>query len=85
MGEISFLYIRIMEGFSTAPQLSSAPIVTTIVAGTNVTIAPTEGIGSVTINAPGAGPGGGVLTLEGLEGVVTLSSPGNTISIAVED
>lgn len=74
-----------MEGFSTAPQLSSAPIVTTIVAGTNVTIAPTEGIGSVTINAPGGGPGGGVLTLAGLEGIVTLSSPGGSITIATND
>ena len=49
-----------MEGFSTAPQLSSAPVVTTIVAGTNVTIAPTEGIGSVTINSSGGGGGGEV-------------------------
>ena len=74
-----------MEGFSTAPQLSSAPIVTTIVAGTNVTIDPTDGIGSVTINAPGGGPGGGVLSLAGLEGIVTLSSPDNSISISIND
>jgi hypothetical protein len=84
MDEISFFYIRIMEGFSTAPQLSSAPIVTTIVAGTNVTIDPVDGIGSVTINAPGGGPGGGVLSLAGLEGIVTLSSPGDTIAIVVD-
>jgi len=85
MDEISFFYIRIMEGFSTAPQLSSAPIVTTIVAGTNVTIDPVDGIGSVTINAPGGGPGGGVLSLAGLEGIVTLSSPDNSISISIND
>ena len=73
-----------MEGFSTAPQLSSAPVVTGIVAGTNITIDPVEGINVVTINAPGAGPGGGVLTIAGVEGVVTLSSPDDTININVD-
>jgi hypothetical protein len=58
-------------------------VVTQIIAGTNITI--DQPNGNVTINAPGAGPGGGVLTIAGLEGVVTLSSPGGTIDITVND
>jgi hypothetical protein len=38
--------------------------VTEIVAGSNITISPTPGIGIVTINATGGGGGGGVIDFE---------------------
>jgi hypothetical protein len=72
-----------MEGLPISEQLSTPSVVTQIIAGTNITI--DQPNGNVTINAPGAGPGGGVLTIAGLEGVVTLSSPGGTIGITVND
>ena len=71
-----------MENLPPAPPLLSNPtLVSNIIAGSNITIDPTSGIGSVIINAPGSGPGGGVLTLAGLEGAITLSSPDNSITI----
>jgi hypothetical protein len=72
-----------MEGLPISEQLSNPSVVTQIIAGTNITI--DQPNGNVTINAPGAGPGGGVLSLAGLEGVVTLSSPGGAIGITVND
>jgi hypothetical protein len=78
MDEISFFYIRIMEGLATGPLLSSSPIVTTIVAGTNVTIAPTDGIGSVTINSSGGGGGGEVFQATYYKSVAQNLTSGNT-------
>ena len=70
-----------MEGLPISNQLSIPATVTQIIAGENITI--DQPNGNVTINAPGAGPGGGVLTLAGLEGVITLSSPDSAIVIDV--
>lgn len=71
-----------MEGLPISNQLSIPATVTQIIAGENITI--DQPNGNVTINAPGAGPGGGVLTLAGLEGTITLSSPDDTININVD-
>ena len=71
-----------MEGLPISEQLSTPSVVTQIIAGTNITI--DQPNGNVTINAPGGGPGGGVLTIAGLEGTVTLSSPDDSININVD-
>jgi hypothetical protein len=72
-----------MENLPSTPNpLSQASVVSQIIAGANITIDEPSGV--VTISAPGAGPGGGVLTLAGLEGVITLSSPDDTININVD-
>jgi len=71
-----------MEGLPISNQLSVPATVTQIIAGTNITI--DQPNGNVTINAPGGGPGGGVLSLQGLEGTILLTSPGDTIAIAVD-
>jgi len=68
-----------MEGLPISEQLSTPSVVTQIIAGTNITI--DQPNGNVTINSSGGGGGSGVLSLEGLEGAVTLSSPGGTIGI----
>ena len=60
--------------------------VDTIIAGSNVTIAPTSGKGNVTLNASGGGGGGGVTSLayttgingSGSNGAITLSNTGVT-------
>lgn len=72
-----------MENLPSTPNpLSQASVVSQIIAGANITIDEPSGV--VTISAPGAGPGGGVLTLAGLEGTITLSSPDDTININVD-
>lgn len=59
---------------STSLQTSLvSPNVTSIVAGTNVTISPASGTGAVTINASGGG-GGGATSLNGLSDVLTTSN-----------
>jgi len=68
-----------MEGLPISEQLSTPSVVTQIIAGTNITI--DQPNGNVTINSSGGGPGSGVLSLEELEGAVTLSSPDSTIVI----
>ena len=70
-----------MEGLPISNQLSVPSVVTQIIAGTNITI--DQPNGNVTVNSSGGGPGSGVLSLEGLEGAVTLSSPGGAIGITV--
>lgn len=70
-----------MEGLPISNQLSIPATVTQIIAGENITI--DQPNGNVTINAPGAGPGGGVASIAGLTGVVTLSSPDSAIVIDV--
>ena len=69
-----------MENLPPAPNpLSQQSVVSQIIAGANITI--DEPTGVVTISAPGSGPGGGVMTLAGLEGTITLSSADNSITI----
>lgn len=71
-----------MEGLPISNQLSIPATVTQIIAGENITI--DQPNGNVTINAPGGGGGGGVLTIAGLSGTVTLSSPDDSININVD-
>ena len=72
-----------MENLPATPNpLSQPSVVSQIIAGTNITIDEPSGV--VTISAPGSGPGGGVMTLAGLEGTITLSSPDDTININVD-
>jgi hypothetical protein len=68
-----------LEGLPISNQLSIPATVTQIIAGENITI--DQPNGNVTINAPGGGGGGGVLTIAGLSGTVTLSSPDDSITI----
>ena len=69
-----------MENLPATPNpLSQQSVVSQIIAGANITIDEPSGV--VTISAPGSGPGGGVLTLAGLEGTITLSSADNSITI----
>lgn len=50
--------------------------VTSIVAGTNVTISPTNGLGAVTINASGSGGGGGISAVTGSLGISAVTTSG---------
>ena len=50
--------------------------VTKIIAGTNVTISPTNGLGDVTINASGGGGGGGSVPVGGSQGQVLTKNSG---------
>ena len=60
---------------STGLQSGSVrPNVTSIIAGTNVTISPASGTGAVTINASGGGGGGGATSLNGLTDVLTTAN-----------
>lgn len=50
--------------------------VTSIVAGTNVTISPSNGLGAVTINASGSGGGGGISAVTGSSGISAVTTSG---------
>jgi hypothetical protein len=78
-------YVLTTDGSNTSWTNPSQGAVTRIVAGSNVTISPTTGVGVVTINSTGGGGGGGGLT--GLQEIDDISGSFNgaitTFSITV--
>ena len=70
-----------MEGLPISNQLSIPATVTQIIAGENITI--DQPNGNVTINSSGGGGGGAVVSVAGLDGVITLSSPDSSLVIDV--
>jgi len=69
-------WTQMATAITTLAAAGGAGGVTKIIAGTNVTISPTNGLGNVTINSAG-GAGGGASVLDDLTDVVITGTPTN--------